>query len=48
VIAATLIGWALQRFAHLRDAAILGLIAGMVIAQFVPVKGSCGLPRRES
>jgi hypothetical protein len=36
VILAAAIGWSLQRFAGLQDAAIFGLLLGFVIAPLVP------------
>jgi hypothetical protein len=39
VVLAVAAGWALERFAGVRDAMLLGLVAGLLIAQFVPMAG---------
>jgi hypothetical protein len=42
VILATLIGFALQTWAHVADAAVLGLAFGMLASLFVPTgRRSC-------
>ncbi|MCA8966580.1 MAG: hypothetical protein H6838_03625 [Planctomycetes bacterium] len=42
-----LIGWAVQAFAGVTNALILGVFAGMIVANFVPARGACPLPPRE-
>ena len=43
----TLIGWAVQTFARIESGLFFGLIVGMLVANFVPVRGACPLPPRE-
>lgn len=38
-------GWALETFAGLRGAMLLGALAGMVAANFVPLGPDCGSDR---
>lgn len=44
------VGWALQRFAGVREAMVLALFVGLIAAQFVPLGGSrgCGVDKPES
>lgn len=48
MIAALLVGWLLQRFAGATDGAMWGLLAGFVVALFVPAQAACALPKRPS
>ncbi len=43
----TLIGWAVQAFAGLDNALLIGLIAGMLVANFVPARGACPIAPRQ-
>jgi len=45
VVLTTLAGWALQRWAGVPEATVLGLFAGLIVARFVP-GGSCAVPSR--
>ena len=44
MILATLIGFALHRWGGVQDATFFGLLAGFVLARFVPAPRSCPLP----
>lgn len=46
VILATLAGLAVQHWGGVRDATLFGLLAGFVLARFVPAPSSCPLPTR--
>ena len=35
------VGWAIEAFAGLRGSLVLGLLGGMVAANFVPLGGGC-------
>ncbi|MEZ6037578.1 MAG: hypothetical protein R3F29_08860 [Planctomycetota bacterium] len=46
MILATLAGLAVQHWGGVRDATLFGLLAGFVLARFVPAPSSCPLPTR--
>ena len=46
MILAALVGWALQALAGLDGALLIGLLLGMLAANFVPNGGGCALPPR--
>ncbi len=47
MILAVGLGFAVQLLGGIPDAALFGLLVGVIAAQFVPAQGSCGLPRRD-
>ena len=46
MVLAFALGYALQRFAGMRDAAVFGLLLGMLVAPLVPSRAACRLPPR--
>jgi hypothetical protein len=51
VILLTVAGWAASRYLGLKSGTLVGLLVGMVVANFVPAKTACGIrsapPARE-
>lgn len=45
MVLALAIGGALEAFADLRFATVLGLLVGLVVANWIPKAGGCRLPR---
>jgi hypothetical protein len=46
VVLGLAIGWAVEAFAGLRGALLLGVLAGMVAANFVPLSTGCPTGQR--
>ena len=43
MILLTVAGWAASRYLGLRSGTLIGLLVGMVVANFVPAKTACGI-----
>lgn len=43
MILLTVAGWAASRYLGLRSGTLIGLLVGMVVANFVPANSACGV-----
>jgi hypothetical protein len=43
VILLTVAGWAAGRYLGLKSGTLIGLLVGMVVANFVPAQSACGV-----